>query len=191
MITLKSKISDYVKGLKGLNQARNSTESWIRDAKNSTGDKSIARTNEIFKPGKIYIFRYENPLDKERMWDLNPTVLSLGRVDGLDIGINLNYLNYNQRVNLLSTVYDQYSNIIEDTIERFGTNALNQKSIPAMNYDNISRFLEKSQYSKACRKYFTSKRKNTIVVGYNHWDKVAVINTSNFMNGDINKAQSK
>jgi hypothetical protein len=190
MITLKSKISGYIKNLKGLNQARKSTEKWIRDAKDSTGDKSIIKTNELFKPGKIYIFRYEEPINKERMWDLNPTVLSLGRVDGLDIGINLNYLNYNQRVALLDSVYNQYINIIEDTIEKSGTNAKNQRSIPSMNYDNIKRFLEKSVYHKACRRYKHNKRKNTIVVGYNHWDKIAVINTSNFVNGDINKAQS-
>jgi hypothetical protein len=190
MVTLKSQISQYVKNLKGLNQAKNSTEAWLRDVKNSTGDNSIAKTNELFKPGKIYIFRYENPINKERMWDLNPTVLSLGRVDGLDIGINLNYLNYNQRVTLLDTVYNQYSNIIEDSIKNSGTNAKNQKSIPSMNYENIKKFLEKSTYQKACRRYMHSKRKNTIVVGYNHWDKIAVIDTSNFVNGDINKAQS-
>lgn len=188
---MKEEISQLVKKSKGLNEAKNDSEQWIKNTGNSTGNKSVARTSEVFKPGKIYTFRYENPINKDRTWDRNPTVLSLGRIDGLDIGINLNYLTYKQRLTLLDRVYDQYYNRIQDSIKKSGGNALMQSEILALNYDNIKRFLSKGSYVKACRRYITSKRKNTIVVSYSEWARIAVIDNSDFTNGDINQAQEK
>lgn len=188
---MKEEISQLVKKSKGLNEAKNDSEQWIKNTGNSTGNNSVARTSEVFKPGKIYTFRYENPINKDRIWDINPTVLSLGRIDGLDIGINLNYLTYNQRLTLLDRVYDQYYNRIQDSIKKSGGNALMQSEILALNYDNIKRFLSKGSYVKACRRYITSKRKNTIVVSYSEWARIAVIDNSDFTNGDINQAQEK
>lgn len=182
---LKTEISQLIKKSRGLNQARIDTNKWFNTS------NSVVNTQELFKPGKIYVFRYEHPINKERLWDMNPTVLSLGRTEGLDIGLNLNFLTYNQRVALLDRVYEQYYEHIKRSVERSGGNPLRQEQIISMNYDNIKRFLSKTNYHKACRRYINNKRKNTKVISYSDWVRMAIINKSDFNNGDINQAHSK
>lgn len=182
---LKDEVNNIIKNSRGLNNAQSNAHNWLKTS------KSVYNTNEIFKPGKIYIFRYENPLDKSKLWDMNPTVLSLGRTEGIDIGINLNFLNYTQRLFLLDKIYEQYFEHIQRSIKWSRGIPLKQAPILQLNYDNIKTQLSKTNYIKACRKYITSKRKNTKIISYNDWPRVAIINTASFNPNDPGKAYSK
>lgn len=188
---IKDDVNKLVKELRGKDVAIQNTRKWFKNTKASAGDTSVKSTSSPFKPGKIYVFRYEKPKDNTRLWDRNPVVLSLGTSDGLDVGINLNFLPYAKRLDLLDRVYEQYKSITDAHIKSGGTDAVSQKAIVQMTYENVNRFLEKSGYMSAFRRYVTNKRKNTAIIGYSMWNRAVLLEISDISSGDINKAYSK
>jgi hypothetical protein len=187
---VKTEVQALVTKLKSKNAAVADTKRWFTSARNSSGDSSVRRDNGVFKPGKIYVFRYEKPI-KDKMWDRNPVVLSLGRVGGYDVGINLNHLDYNKRLDLLDRVYSQFEKSIERSIKTSGGDALSQNIITSMQYENIQRFIESSGYLKAFRRYITNKRTHSTIVGYTQWNRIALLDIIDIQGGDVNKAYDK
>ena len=105
---LSDEVKNFVQNARGLDNARMAADEWYKTVGKSSGDKSIQSTSGPFQPGKIYIFRYEHPVTMERLeqWDANPVVLSLGRVDGNDVGINLNYLPQKVKLQAVSDLVE-------------------------------------------------------------------------------------
>ena len=189
MGALKDEISAFQKEMGGRGPQEKDSKKWYKSSKSGTGDSSISRTNEVFKPGKIYSFTYANPVRDDKIWDRSPVVLSLGRVDGYDVGINLNLLSSAKRLDFLDRVYTQYKKSIDRSVKLSGTDAISQREIKSMYYENVKRFLEQSGYMKAFRRYISNRRTGTYVFGYQEWKRVATLEIGNFGNGDINSAQ--
>lgn len=185
---VKIEVRNLVTKMRGHGIAVEDTKKWFRTTRNSAGDNSVKKTNNIFVPGKIYVFRYNKPVNKNKMWDRNPVVLSLGRVNNLDVGINLNYLPYIKRLNLLDLVYSQFKNKIESSLQLSGGDALSQSQLNEMQYEVVERFLKKQGYMKAFRKYKTTSRSKGSIIGYTKWHRVALLNIIDIKNGDIQKA---
>ena len=188
---VKAEVSELISKMRGKSIAVKDTKNWFKNTRNSSGDTSVRRDSGVFKPGKIYVFRYESPVRDNKMWDRNPVVLSLGRVDGMDVGINLNYLPYAKRLDLLDRVYEQFRNVIERSIKNSGSDALSQNGIKSMQYENVQRFLKDSGYMKAFRRYHTNKRKKSTIIGYTEWNRAALLDIVDMAGGDVNKAYAK
>lgn len=186
---LREEIASYQKEMRGKGPVMQDSKSWFKSSKGSTGDSSISKTNEVFKPGKIYSFTYANPVRDDKIWDRSPVVLSLGRVDGYDVGINLNLLSSAKRLDFLDRVYTQYKKSIDRAVRLSGNDATSQGAIAYMNYQNVHKFLEKSGYMNAFRRYISNRRTNTYVFGYQEWKRVVSLEIGNFGNGDIIDAQ--
>lgn len=188
---VRAEVRSLVVKMKGKSIAIADTKKWFRTTRNSSGDTSVAKDSSTFVPGKIYVFRYETPINKNAMWDRNPVVLSLGRVDGFDVGINLNYLSYSKRLDLLDRVYEQFKGRIEQTVSKAGSDALRQGHINSMQYENVKRFLNDSGYMHAFRRYSTAKRKKSTIIGYTQWNRAVLLDIVDIVNGDVNKAYAK
>jgi len=188
---VKAEVSTLISKMKGRSIASADTKIWFKNTRNSAGDTSVRRDSSPFKPGKIYVFRYETTERKGKMWDRNPVVLSLGRVDGFDVGINLNYLTYNQRLDLLDRIYEQFKESIDRSIENSGGDAISQTPIESMQYENIQQMFQGSDYIKAFRRYDTSKRNKSTIIGFSKWNRVVLLDIVDIAGGDINKAHAK
>lgn len=189
---LLNEINGLINSMKGLDVTRQNTLTWYKKTLNSTADKSIVRTSGVFQPGKIYIFRYETPITEDiKMWDLNPVVLSLGRDDGKDIGINLNLIPYSTKVKLLDKIYTMYKSKIDDKIRIGGGNALSEGYIAELNYIALRHFIETSGMSGAIRTYYTNLRKNTAVISFSDWKRIALLDIVQIKGGTINKVYSQ
>jgi len=188
---VKREVSALITKSKGKDIAQEETKRWFKNTRDSAGDSSVRRDGSVFKPGKIYVFRYESPENPSKMWDRNPVVLSLGTVNGLDVGINLNYLSYAKRLDLLDRVYEQFKGRIERSVSKAGSDALTQDLIKSMQYENIHRFLEKSGYMKAFRRYQTNKRKKSTLIGFTQWNRAVLLDIIDMAGGDVKDAQAK
>lgn len=189
MGALRDEIAAFQKEMGGRGPQQQDSKKWYSTAKSSTGDSSVSRTNEVFKPGKIYSFTYADPVRADKIWDRTPVVLSLGRIDGYDVGINLNLLSSAKRLDFLDRVYTQYKKSIDRSVRLSGTDAVSQREIKSMYYQNVKRFLEKSGYMTAFRRYISNRRTNTHVFGYQEWKRVVTLEIGNISSGDINGAQ--
>lgn len=190
---LSSEIKALITESRGLDIAKKESNRWYEKAATSSGDSSVESSSAPFRPGKIYIFRYENPKTKATLkwWDRNPVVLSLGQHDGKDIGINLNLIPYARKLQLLDKIYEQYLPMIESMIERGEGDASSESGIPALRYEMIKPFLDKTGFGAAVRMYITGLRKNTNVVSYSKWNKVALIDLNDISGATINQAYAK
>lgn len=191
MPQVKDEVSQLVAKMRGRDVAVEDTKRWYKTTKASAGDFTVKSTTESFKPGKIYVFRYENPVKQNKLWDRNPVVLSLGVDEGLDVGLNLNFFPYPKRLDLLDRVYDQYQGLIDRAIQLSAGDATSEQYLPQMRYDIIKRFLEKYDYMKAYRRYYTNKRTNSAVISYTVWNRAVLLDIADIADGDINKAYAK
>lgn len=187
---VKNDVGSLVKKLKSLKQAQYDTKRWFKNTRESNSDTSVIKTRQWFRPGKIYVFRYEVPLRDNKPWDRNPVVLSLGRVEGFDVGINLNFLPYSKRLDFLDRVYSQFEKKINKSIQLSGSNAMTQNQINEMYYYNIERFLKKSGYMNAYRRYRPGGRRFSTLISYTEWDRVALLDLIDMSDNNINKAYS-
>ena len=73
----------------GMGNARSDAESWFEDSKKSIRETAVQKTARRFRPGQIYVFRYDEPKYATE-WDRNPCVLALDPAGNNDCGINLN-----------------------------------------------------------------------------------------------------
>ncbi len=192
MAKLSDEVKNFVKNARGLDNARSAADEWFKTVGKSSGDKSIQSYSGPFQPGKIYIFRYENPVTKEslKQWDANPVVLSLGTVDGTDVGVNLNYLPQNVKLQILDKIYKNFSSKIEEQVAKAPGEAKKQKPILSFNASTIQSFLDKAGLGYAIKRYVTNLRKNTKAVSAEGWKYVPLLNLVQIKKTDIRKVQS-
>lgn len=188
---LRSEVRSLIQNMRGLKPAQEEARDWYLNTLKSTGDTSVRRTGEPFIPGKIYVFRYETPVTEDKLpwWDKNPVVLSLGRKDGKDIGINLNLLPHTVRLNILDRIHEQYEPLIDDTLNRNVINVSDQPGIISLNYNNAKRFLSRMGFTYAIRTYITTLRKNTGIVSYNEWRRVVLLDFIDVAKGSRGQAR--
>ncbi|MFW6130137.1 MAG: hypothetical protein ACOC56_03060, partial [Atribacterota bacterium] len=142
------------------------------------------KTNERFKRGKIYIFKYRNPFSiyKLKEWDSNPIVLSLGQDEyNNDIGINLNYIPNKLKIKILDKIMDQYSSKIKFAMEGVDVNAKQQKNLNDFDYNNLKRILNRLGFQKAIRTYKHNLKQKQFVVSYESWPKITFLNIKNII----------
>ena len=112
MGAVKNEIRQLSRDAGGKRRAAAAAEEWFQTSSKSVREKAVSRSARRFEPGKIYVFRYENPVSAF-WWDSNPVVLALDPSDvGNDMGINLNMLPVPLKEDLLDFVYDQYEQYI-------------------------------------------------------------------------------
>lgn len=193
MSKLSIEVKNFIQNARGLDNARVAANEWFKTVGKSAGDKSIQSYSGPFQPGKIYIFRYEHPVTEEKLerWDANPVVLSLGRVNGLDVGINLNYLPQKAKLSLLDKIYDSYGTKIEDAEAKNPGVAKDQGFILSMNQAQLERFVGNMGINYAIKRYVTNLRKHSKVVSAEGWKYLPLLNLAQFKpDGNVNKVDS-
>ena len=195
---LKDELKDLYKEHGGKKKAITEAESWFRRG-SASRDKTIATEASPFRPGMIYVFRYEKPkyMDELPWWDQNPVVLALDPADKNDVGINLNLLPSDIRIELLDLVYTKlYSKINAQRKGIKSEDARLQGPINQFTYKGAKAYLEKFGYEYAIRQYIPKLKTKQQVVSYERWGYVAITNlldeTSqqkmvNFSDGDLKK----
>ena len=74
-----------------MSRAKSAAEAWFEDSKKSIREGAVQSTARRFRPGQVYVFRYDDPKYATE-WDRNPCVLALDPSGNNDCGINLNLL---------------------------------------------------------------------------------------------------
>ena len=69
-------IRELSKAAGGKTRAKSNAEDWFQSTSKAVREKAVSRSATRFQPGKIYVFRYENPV-AAFWWDSNPVVLAL------------------------------------------------------------------------------------------------------------------
>jgi len=192
MGTLSTEIKNFVQNARGLDNARSAADQWFRSKGKSQKDTSIRVYGGPFQPGKIYIFRYEKPvtIDRLKQWDANPVVLSLGIADGVDVGINLNYLPYKAKLAVLDKIYTNFGEKIVEKENKSPGNVKNQPPIISFNAETIKRFLSSAGLDYAIKRYVTNLRKNTRVVDAEGWKYIPLLNLAQIKKTDIRKVEA-
>lgn len=173
---VKKQISELSKAARGKKLAQKEAEQWFLDSKRNLRETAVAKTGNRFLPGKIYVFRYENPVGIKTLpwWDQNPVVLALDQVDSNDFGINLNLLPTNVKEELLDFVYSRMEGRIKtQTLGNKSDNANAQGHI-SLTYDGAKSFLEKFGFDFALRQYVPTRKKDQAVVSYENWPRIAL-----------------
>ena len=187
---LKDLIRKEIKDAGGKGKAINEAQIWYRDAKLDSKDKTLVKTTEKFKRGKIYMFKYREPksIAKIKTWDASPVVLSMGQDEhGHDIGINLNFLPNTLREKVLDKIMESYASQIKNAMRgRNKADAKSQQNINSINYKNLSRTLSRLGFNHSIRTYINNRKSEQYVLSYDAWPKVTFLNVQ-----DINKGLKK
>jgi hypothetical protein len=173
---IKSKIAKYSKDNGGKTAARKAAEVWYNKALNSFRDKSVAKSKTLpFIPGKIYVFRYDNPKTEQYLawWDRNPVVLALDPVAGNDCGINLNLLPVEIKEKLLDDIYTRLSGSIKTLTTRAKDDA-NAQGRLQMTYTGAKSYLDRYGFGFAVRQYIPMLKRKQAVVSYENWHLIAL-----------------
>lgn len=174
----------------GKKRAASAAEEWFQNTSKSIRVQSIARSMRRFEPGKIYVFRYNNPVSAF-WWDSNPVVLALDPSDiGNDMGINLNMLPVPIKEQLLDFVYEQYKQYINgQTSGGKAENARAQAPL-SLSYRGAKTFLQKFGFDFAIRQYKASRKSQQQVVSYEHWARIALCDFLELNNSSVGKIRA-
>ncbi len=178
---LKKEIDTYRKDNGGAVKAKKVSEDWFKGGLKifSKSPSDSAKTSMRFRPGHIYIFNYNSPINEATLpwWDQNPMVLALDpskEAKHNDLGINLNLLPIRMRIELLDKVYDVYKAQIETAKKQKPNDALRQKDLK-ITYKEAYKFLYKYGFEFAIRQYSPKLKTKQSVVSYESWHKVATL----------------
>ena len=190
---IKKTIRQLSKDAGGKRLARKEAEAWFETSKKKMNEKSVAKTTTRFLPGKIYVFRYDDPKYKDVLewWDRNPVVLALNSKDSNDLGINLNLLPVDVKEELLDFVYDRLEGSIKNKTMGSGAgNALAQGHI-TLTYDGASAFLERFGFDFAIRRYIPSRKASQAVVAYEEWPRITLCDFIDLNGASVGSIKSK
>mgnify|MGYP006872189700 FL=1 len=157
-------IRELSKAAGGKTRAKSNAEDWFQSTSKAVREKAVSRSATRFQPGKIYVFRYENPV-AAFWWDSNPVVLALDTADsGNDMGINLNMLPVNVKEQLLDFIYEQYSSYIDGQTR--GSKKENERAQAhlSFSYRDAKQFLQRYGFDFAIREYKESRKSQQKVV---------------------------
>lgn len=174
---IKKDIQDLSRKSGGRGKAISESQKWFESASKAIRESSVVQTRRPFVPGKIYVFRYEKPkhIDKLMWWDMNPVVLALDPTDNKnDLGINLNLLPVDIKIDLLDFVYDRMKSQIENQTKGASANNANKQAELKFTYDGAKKFLAEYGFDFAIRQYIPSLKTNQKVVSYESWAKIAL-----------------
>lgn len=139
--------------------------------------------------GRMYSFRYFTP--DETFYDTYPIVIGLGSIHGINqLGINLHYVPYSQRISLLKDIMRSYEGVFESQLKFVGSPE-KQTFIKNFTYENVKQSLGKRYNLKyAIRQYRMDRMKSPRLFGYEDWYLGAVNDDNFFFGGNINQAQA-
>jgi hypothetical protein len=189
MAYVKSEIKRLSKEAGSKAAARKEAEKWFQD---SLKDRSVTEakyTRYRFEPGKIYVFKYEDPkYTKELPWRYkNPVVLAIEQVDKNDLGINLNLLPVKIKEELLDDLYRRLEPQIKSAQKgKDALNATGQKPL-RITYEGIKKYLERYGFEFAIRQYIPERKKEQAVVTYNRWPDIALCNFIELNGATVNQ----
>jgi len=169
MGAIKRGIRELSKESGGKARAKGDAESWFTDSRKAIRETAVQTTSRRFRPGQLYVFRYEDPKYAE-WWDKNPCVLALDPAGGNDCGINLNMLPPNVKEELLDVVYERFQGFIKG---QDGKPAKSQAQL-GLSYDGAKGFLAKFGFDFAIRQYIPSRKSQQAVVSFEHWSRIAL-----------------
>ena len=167
---VKKGVRELAKDAGGRGKAVSEAESWFEDSKKSIREGAVQNTARRFRPGQVYVFRYDDPKYATE-WDRNPCVLALDPAGNNDCGINLNLLPPNIKEELLDVVYERFQGYLKS---QEGKPAKNQAPL-SLSYEGAKGFLGEFGFDFAIRQYIPSRKTKQAVVGYEHWSRIALI----------------
>jgi len=180
---LKESINTYVKTNKGQSYASNVSQSQLSMLGDSYGGR--------FDFGKLYFFQYFTP--DEPWYDTNPIVLGLGPSDNNnELGINLHYMPFKVRVQLLNKIWTSFSGTIKKQIN--GPNSgkpVNQSALPGFNWNNLKAAYGPNFNLEHCIKQYRLDRMRSMkILGYENWYIATTNDVDRFHNISIGAVQS-
>lgn len=172
-------------------RARRESEEWFEASKNAVREKAVGRDSRPFVPGKIYVFRYDNPVSAY-WWDSNPVVLALDPPDvsGNDMGINLNMLPVKIKEDLLDFVYDQYEQYINGQTRGNKVENARAQGALSLSYAGAKQFLKRYGFDFAIRQYKRNRKAQQVVVSYENWAKIVLCDFIELNNSSIGKIRA-
>ena len=157
-------------------KARAEAEDWYSTALSSFNDRTVVKKGERFRPGKIYVFRYDTPITENlQWWDRNPVVLALDPYKGNDVGINLNILPIQVKETLLDDLHIRLNGQIKTNETRARKNAAAQGQLN-LTYNGAKRYLDRYGFGFAVRQYKPNLKAGQAVVSYENWAKIVLCN---------------
>lgn len=175
---VKQDIKDLVKEAGSKSKALSAARDWYDRGSKSMRDNTIAKNKDPFKPGMIYVFRYDKPKNIKTLpwWDKNPVVLALDTTDaGNDCGINLNLLPVDVKEDMLDLIYEKLKSMIKSQSSGVRANNANLQGEIKLDYKNAKKFLDKYGLGFAIRQYIPELKVNQKVVSYENWGKIALV----------------
>lgn len=187
---VRTNIQKLIKEHGSKKKARTAAEKWYKAALKNFRNKEVSnKANLRFVPGKIYVFRYDDPVTEGLLWwDRNPVVLALDPVNGNDCGINLNLLTVEIREQMLDDIYSKLAGQIKTETTRNTSDAVHQGAI-ALKYSSAKRYLDKYGFGFAVRQYIPSRKKKQAAVSYENWHQIALCDFAELEG--VSKAQLK
>ena len=174
---IKNDIKELIKENRSKTKAMLKSRLWFEKASIAMRDNSVAFTRDPFKPGMIYVFRYDKPKHIATLpWlDKNPVVLALDPTDaGNDCGINLNLLPVDVKEDLLDLIYERMKGLIKSASS--GNKMYNAKTQAPikLDYKGAKKFLDDFGLGFAIRQYIPNLKQNQKVVSYENWAQIAM-----------------
>ena len=190
MGTIKSDISQLSREAGGKRRAAANAEEWFQTTSKAVREKAVQRSARRFEPGKIYVFRYENPVSAF-WWDSNPVVLALDPADsGNDMGINLNMLPVPLKEELLDFVYEQYKQFIQSQTRGSRKDNARAQAPLSFSYAGAKQFLQRYGFDFAIRQYKASRKSQQQVVSYENWARIALCDFIELNNSSIGQIRA-
>ena len=175
-------------------KAKSASTKWFSDsmaAKDALGAKP---SRKRFEAGKIYVFKYENPVTEEKLpwFDKDPVVLALDTKDNTDIGINLNLLQSPFRQELLDALYTKLKGKIEPQLKGVKKDdPRKQAGIKDFTYESAKIFLDRFGFGFAVRRYLPNLKKGQAVVSYDSWPKIALAEFANIEGATVTQIRKE
>jgi hypothetical protein len=158
-------------------KAKSASTKWFSESMAAKDALNAKPTRKRFEAGKIYVFKYENPITEEKLpwFDRAPVVLALDTIDHTDVGINLNLLPSPFRQQLLDALYTKLKGKIETQLKGVKKDdARKQAGIKEFTYESAKIFLDRYGFGFAVRRYLPNLKKGQAVVSYESWPKIAL-----------------
>ena len=176
---IKEQIRQLFKENGGYAGAKRVSTNWFKESLDARDKLDVKYTRKRFEPGKIYVFKYENPVTQETMpwWDKAPVVLALDNPerDHTDYGINLNLLPAKFRQEILDQLYTRLNSKIQNNIKGIkASDAIKQRPLVDLKYAAVKTYLDRFGLGFAIRRYLPNLKKNQAVVSYESWPKIAI-----------------
>lgn len=175
---IKEDIKKLAKDAGSKSKALKEARTWYDKGSNSMRDNTIVKTTDPFRPGMIYVFRYDKPKHMATLpwWDKNPVVLALDATDaGNDCGINLNLLPVDVKEDMLDLIYEKLKSMIKSQTSGARANNAKIQSAIKLDYKSAKRFLDQYGLGFAIRQYIPNLKGNQKVVSYENWGRIALV----------------